>query len=240
MTILEFAECSICFGKIDSDLNVYNPKFSVGRVCENCSKYFNVEDMEILVHVFNVARGAFKGEKDGLTRVKDILYDVQSSLKLRKYQLTPESVFLTILKRSNVYCLDLNFFIKTNIKHQRSNSEQSFCIICNRYLRNKLKDHNLDQKSEFECKNCLQEFSNEEIQIMAGLFRRYGGVFGKLKAEKVEIRQIATDLIERLKRAKDISLLFEINEVALHSALLHGYSSKDFIEELKKIGYKSF
>jgi len=235
MTILDFDECSICFEKIDSYFNIYNPKFSVGLVCENCSKYFNVEDMEILAHVFNVARGAFKGEKDDLIRVKDVLYDVQSMLKLKKYQLTPESVFLSILRRSDVYCLDLNFFIKSNIKHQRSNSEPSCCVICNNKLINTLKHQNLNQEPEFICNNCIQRYPNEEIQVMTGLFRRYGGFFGKLKTEKVEIRQIATDLIERLKRAKNFSILFEINEVALHRALLHGYNPKDFIEELKKI-----
>lgn len=47
---------------------------------------------------------------------------------------------------------------------------------------------------------------------MTGLFRRYGGFFSKLKAEKVEIRQIFTDLIESHERMKDFSLLIEINE----------------------------
>ena len=235
MTILEFAECSICFGKIDSKLNVYKPKFSVGQVCDICYASFDDNEKEILIHVFNVARSAFGVENYNILRVKDALYDVQNELKQKKEHLTPNSVFLAILERSRAYYLNLNLLIISNIKCQKPNSEQSFCIICNRYLRNKLKDHSLDQKSEFKCKHCLQEFSNEEIQIMASLFRRYGGFFGKLKAEKIEIRQIATDLTEKLKRAKDLSLLFEINEVALHRALLHGYNPKDFIEELKKI-----
>lgn len=230
MTILDFDECSICFEKIGSYLNVYNPKFSVGLVCENCSNCFDDEDKEILTHVFNVAKGAFGVENNDVSRVKDVLYDVQNDLKQKKEHFTPESLFLAILKRSRVYCLNLSLFIMSNIKCQQPNSKQSFCTICNSYLGNEL-----GQEPEFVCNNCIQRYSNEEILVMTGLFRRYGGFFGKLKAEKVEIRQIATDLIERLKRAKDFSILFEINEVALHCALLHGYNPKDFIEELKKI-----
>jgi len=235
MTILDFDECSICFEKIGSYLNVYNPKFSVGLVCESCSNCFNDEDKEILTHVFNVARGAFRVEDNDLSRVKDVLFDVQNELKQTKGYFTPESVFLAILKRSRIYCLNLSLFVIPNIKTQQLNSEQSFCIICNSYLGYELKDHNLGQEPEFVCKNCLQKFSNEEIQIMTHLLRKYGGFFGKLKAEKVEIRQIATDLIKSLRRIKDFSILFEFNEVALHRALLHGYNPKDFIEELKNI-----
>ena len=103
MTILEFDECSICFEKIGSDLNVYNPKFSVGLVCESCNNCFDEEGKEILTHVFNVSRSSFIVEDNDLPRVKDVLYDVQSELKKRKEHFTPESVFLVILKRSRIY-----------------------------------------------------------------------------------------------------------------------------------------
>ena len=235
MTILDFDECSICFEKIGSNLNGYNPKFSVGLVCESCSTCFNDADKEILTHVFNVARGAFIVEDNDFSRVKDVLYDVQNELKQMKESFNPESVFLAILKRSRIYCLNLSLFIMSNIKTQQPNSELSFCIICNSYLGYESKDNNLVQELKFVCNNCNQRYSNEEIRVMTGLFRRYGGFFGKLKDQKVDIRQIATDLIERLKIIKDSSKLFEINEDALHTALLHGYNPKDFIEELKKI-----
>ena len=234
MTILDFDECSICFEKIGTYLNVYNPKFSVGLVCENCNNCFDDEDKEILTHVFNVAKGAFGVEDNDLSRVKDILYDVQNELKQTKEHITPESVFLAILKRSRIYGLNLSLFVISNIKAQQLNSEQSFCIICNSYLGNELKDHNLGQELEFICKNCLQKFSDEEIQIITHVLRKYGGFFGKLKEKKVEIRQIATDLIKRLRGIKDFSILFEINENYLHYALLHGYTPQDFIEQLKK------
>ena len=235
MTILDFDECSICFEKIGSNLNIYNPKFSVGLICEKCNNCFDDEDKEILTHIFNVARGAFTVEDNDFSRVKDVLYDVQNDLKQTKEIFTPESVFLAILKRSRIYYLNLSFFIMSNIKTQQPNSELSFCLICNSYLGYELKDNNLVQELEFVCTICNQRYSNEEIRVMKGLFRRYGGFFGKLKEEKIDIRQIATDLIESLKEIKDSSLLFELNEGALHTALLHGYNPKDFIEELKKI-----
>ena len=235
MTILDFDECSICFEKIGSYLNVYNPKFSVGLVCESCSNCFNDEDKEVLTHMFNIARGVFIVEDNDFSRVKDVLYDVQSELKQRKEHFTPESVFLAILKRSRIYCLNLSLFAISNIKGQQITLDQSSCIICNSYLGYELENHNSSQALESMCNNCIQRYSNEEIQVMTGIFRRYGGFFGQLKNDKVEIRQIATDLIERLKKIKDSSRLFEINELALHRALLHGYNLKDFIEELKKI-----
>ena len=235
MTILDFDECSICFEKIAPYSNVYYPKFSVGLVCESCNNCFDEEGKEILTHVFNVGKGSFGAENDDLPRIKDVLYDVQSELKQRKEHFTPESVFLAILKRSRIYCLNLSLFALSNIKDQQITSEQSSCIICNNHLGYELKDHNLSQELEFICNNCIQRYSNEEIQVMAGLFRRYGGSFGQLKDDKVETRQIATDLIERLKKIKDSSRIFEINELALHRALLHGFTPQDFIEELKKI-----
>ena len=235
MNIFDFDECSICFEKINSYSGVYDSKFSVGAICENCNTCFNDKEKEILIHIFNVARGAFKGEDDDLTRVKDVLYDVQSALKRSREFFTPESVFLMILKRSCIYCLNLNFFAEFNMKCQPLNSDQSFCFICNSKLVNDFKHQNLSQKPEFVCSNCLQNFSDEEIQIITHLLRKFGGFFGKFKTEKIGITQIASDLMNKLKRMKNFSLLIEINESYLHNALLHGYNPKDFIEELKKI-----
>lgn len=235
MAILDYDECSICFEKISSYSNVYDSKFSVGAICENCNNCFGDKEREILIHVFNVARGAFEGENDYLIRVKDVLHDVQSVLKRSREFFTPESVFLMILKRSCIYCLNLNFFAEFNMKCQPLNSDQSLCFICNGKLVNDFKHQNISQKPEFICHNCLQKFSDEEIQTITYLLRKYGGFFGKLKAEKVEITQIASDLMNKLERMKDFSLLIEINENYLHNALLHGYTPQDFIEELKEI-----
>jgi len=52
-------ECVICFEKIKNPSNTYKPNFSIGIVCEKCNLVFSPEQIEVITHAFNVARGIF-------------------------------------------------------------------------------------------------------------------------------------------------------------------------------------
>ena len=131
MTILDFNECSICFHPIEKSSNIYKPNFSLELVCKKCKEVFSPQEKENITHAFNVARGVFDiGEKD--TRaVKDVLYDVQSEIKLQnKRSFTAQSIFQKILIRSQVYGLRLNYFFQINYHYSKNPSNNSKCSIC--------------------------------------------------------------------------------------------------------------
>ncbi len=94
-------------------------------------------------------------------------------------------------------------------------------------------DENLTLYKESICIRCSQEFCKDEILVMVSLIKKYGGFFNKLNSHKKSIEQIVEKLLINLKKEKDLSKMIEINEIAMHFALLYGYSPKIFIEELK-------
>jgi len=85
------------------------------------------------------------------------------------------------------------------------------------------------------CEYCKLQFSEGEILTMASLFKKYGGFFNKRSSQKLPLKQISENLLNNTKKEKNFSRMIELNEIALHQALIFGYQPKKFIEELKKI-----
>ena len=235
MTILDFNECSICFHPIKKSSNTYSPNFTIGLVCEKCNQVFYPEQMDIITHAFNAVRGIFEDTENLNVIVKDVLYDIQSELKLHnKETFSVQFLFQKILLRSQVYCLKLNTLFLTNYHHSKEISKIANCEICHKPTTRYVNNANPKLNNENICKSCKLKFSKGEILTMSSLFERYGGFFNKLGSQKPPLEQILENFLNNIKKEKSFSRMIEFNEVALHCALLFGYRPKKFTEELKK------
>jgi hypothetical protein len=235
-------ECSICFTHYSTsnnspELKGYNPKYSVGCACKKCTAIFNDREIEILIHVFNVARGSFqlKGEDD--LRIMDVLYDIQSVLMHKKKDIEPNRIFSLILKRAKQYKLFLKSYIQHNIisssaEYQRE--REGICNICHKKLSQNITTSEPKNDKGDICSECRAKFDEPELRKMDYLFKKYGGFYNKLNSKESYLTSIIQELIDDINHEADYSKLFELNEKALHKALLFGFPPSEFLEELNK------
>ena len=85
------------------------------------------------------------------------------------------------------------------------------------------------------CEKCNHIYNKDEILTMVSLFKKYDGFFNQLNSHNKSVEQIVYKLLNDLKKEKNLSKMFEINEKALHLTFLCGYRPKIFIGELRKI-----
>ena len=235
MVIKGLEECSICFKRIKNPSNICKPNFSTGAACEKCNQIFTPEQIDIITHAFNVARGIFEVPEDYNFIVKDVLYDIRSELKLNnKEAFSVQYIFQKILIRSQVYSLKLNTFFLTNYQYSKEILKQPNCIICHTSITRHLNNEDPKSNKENICEYCKLKFSEGEIMTMTSLFKKYGGFFKKLVSQKLSLKQIIENLLNDMKQEKNFSKIIDLNELALYKALLLGYRPKKFIEELKK------
>lgn len=236
MTILDFNECSICFHPIEKSSNTYKPNFSLELVCKKCNDVFSSQERETITHAFNVARGILDIDEKDIITVKDVLYDIQSELKLHnKRSFTVQSIFQKILIRSQAYRLKLNYFFRINYHYSKNPSNNSVCSICNKITIKDLEYKNNILKNQGVCQDCIKKYSKEEIMTIVPLFEKYGGFFNQFNTQKLALGKIIENLLNSLKNEENFSRMIEFNEQALYQVLLHGYTPKAFIEELKKL-----
>ncbi|MFX1569038.1 MAG: hypothetical protein ACFFCV_11805 [Promethearchaeota archaeon] len=236
MLIKRYNECSICFEQITNSSKTYKSNFSIGEVCENCSQVFSPEQREIIIHTFNTVRGIFDVTENNIIIVKDVLYDIQSDLKIHKKEsFSEQSLFQKILLRAQIYRLKLNNFFATNFQYSKELLNQPSCEICHKSIRGDFNDENYKSVKGNICENCNLKFSVGEKLTMIALFKKYGGFFNKIDFKTDSLKQIIDNLFKNLEKEKDFSKMIELNEKSLHLALLFGYTPNAFIKELKKI-----
>jgi len=235
MLIKGLDECSICFEQIKNPSNGYKLNFSFGLVCDECNERFSSQEKEAITHAFNVAQGIFSTTKQERILVKDILFDVHSELYLQNERsITVQSIFEKILIRSQVYSLKLDALFFDNFRFSMNESKTSICAICNKIITSGFFSEDPRLRNKMICQKCNQKFSKEEIMTMISLFKKYGGFFNKLSSSKLTLKQILKNTLNTIRKENNFSKMIEINEKALHFALLFGYRHKAFIEELKK------
>jgi len=127
----------------------------------------------------------------------------------------------------------LSFFmpLKTNFQHFMLRKNK--CIICHEKIDSKKIKSNDDIGKCVVCVKCQELFSNSELEMMKNIFQQYGGWFNKMKTKSNQIELIAENLKEEIRRGNNYSNLFEINEKALHQALIHGIRPRRFLKYLK-------
>ena len=80
------------------------------------------------------------------------------------------------------------------------------------------------------CEECYKNNSADDLELMANLFRVYGGYFGKLKDTDFSLYKALNSLTSGTSSHR---LILERNIKFLHQALLHGVGPHHFRQALK-------
>ena len=82
------------------------------------------------------------------------------------------------------------------------------------------------------CKVCSSLFTQDDLEMMMGLFFLYGGYFGEHATEFFDL-EIVLDSIGELIPI-DLNDIESINQRVMHNALLHGLGPSEFNKILKE------
>ena len=88
------------------------------------------------------------------------------------------------------------------------------------------------------CKVCSSLFTQDDLEMMMGLFFLYGGYFGERASEFFNLEIVLDSIGESIPI--DLNDIESINQRVMHNALLHGLGPSEFNRVLKEyIGSES-
>ena len=88
------------------------------------------------------------------------------------------------------------------------------------------------------CKVCSSLFTQDDLEMMMGLFFLYGGYFGERASEFFNLEIVLDSIGESIPI--DLNDIESINQRAMHNALLYGLGPSEFNRVLKEyIGSES-
>ncbi len=83
------------------------------------------------------------------------------------------------------------------------------------------------------CKNCINIFPPDDIEMISYLFFIYGGYFGKLDQSSFSLPEAIKSLTRKEFNPKKPIMIEDLNERLVHNALLHGIAPVDLVKTLK-------
>ena len=107
------------------------------------------------------------------------------------------------------------------------------CAICRSCESAEVKIKKLGRSFGVVCSDCLEEFSDEDLELMHNMFTAFGGHFGKLGASKEEkfkkLEEIARIYAKEGKEAASVK-----NDVkTMHRAFLYGIPPVQLVQGLR-------
>lgn len=79
------------------------------------------------------------------------------------------------------------------------------------------------------CRQCLSRFTQNDIEMMIGLFFLYGGYFGKLKNRTFSLDEVLSSMEMPINKEE----VEEMNQKLMHQALIHGLKPFQFNQKLQ-------
>ena len=116
------------------------------------------------------------------------------------------------------------------VKKQESKKSIGQCAICTglsvRIVR-------LDQKFAVVCKECSDNFSKNDLELVHNMFVAYGGYFGKCEGNREETYQELEEIAkEYASSGRDIEKV-ESDVKNLHRAFVHGITRAQLVNGLR-------
>ena len=109
------------------------------------------------------------------------------------------------------------------------------CAICRNGESKEVKIKKLGRSFGVVCRDCLEEFSNGDLELMHNMFTAFGGYFGKLGASKEErykkLEEIARSYEKEDKKASNIRSDIK----TMHQAFLYGISPVQLVQGLRML-----
>ena len=84
------------------------------------------------------------------------------------------------------------------------------------------------------CRQCLSRFTQNDIEMMIGLFFLYGGYFGKLKKSTFSLDKVLSSMEMPINKEQ----VEEMNQRLMHQALMHGLKPFQFNQKLQHYSKK--
>lgn len=104
------------------------------------------------------------------------------------------------------------------------------CGICQSHLGRKAEIYREGLSFGVVCEDCYKNNSPEDLELMANLFRAFGGYFGKLKDFGFSLYKVLKSLTSGSCSHDSI---LKRNVKVLHQALLHGVGPHQFRQGLR-------
>lgn len=109
------------------------------------------------------------------------------------------------------------------------------CAICRSCENREVKIKRLGKSFGVVCIDCLEEFSDKDLELMHNMFTAFGGYFGKLGASKEErykkLEEIAASYEKEGKEDSNI----ESDVKTMHRAFLFGISPVQLVQGLRML-----
>jgi len=109
------------------------------------------------------------------------------------------------------------------------------CAICRSVESAEVKIKRLGRSFGVVCRDCLEEFSDKDLELMHNMFTAFGGYFGKLGGSKEEaykkLEEIARSYEKEGKEAPNV----ESDVKTMHRAFLYGISPMQLVRGLRML-----
>jgi pyruvate/2-oxoacid:ferredoxin oxidoreductase beta subunit len=79
------------------------------------------------------------------------------------------------------------------------------------------------------CKTCIEQFSEQEMELMVNMFTAFGGYFNQYRTSKEIQQQIIKEVAEEYSRKEQSRAKLESDVRTLHKAFLNGISLPQLI-----------
>lgn len=112
------------------------------------------------------------------------------------------------------------------------------CCICHAVITSVEGVYQSPTNYALACKGCSSLFTQDDLEMMMGLFFLYGGYFGERGSELFNLEVILDSIGDSIPI--DFDDLESINQRVMHIALLHGLGPSDFNGILKKYKESEF
>ncbi len=96
------------------------------------------------------------------------------------------------------------------------------CELCHGDVKQQPTIKRLGAKFGVICKDCSEQFSDQEIELMANMFLAFGGYYNQLHSSKDVKFHLLKEIARDYKQKQQQIIKLESDIKTLHKALLHG------------------
>ena len=109
------------------------------------------------------------------------------------------------------------------------------CAICRNRESSEVKIKRLGKSFGVVCGDCLEEFSDKDLELMHNMFTAFGGHFGKLGASKEETYKKLEEIARSYKEEGNEVVKVESDIRTMHRAFLYGISPVQLVQGLRML-----
>jgi hypothetical protein len=109
------------------------------------------------------------------------------------------------------------------------------CKLCHNDIGKKPIIKRLGAKFGVICRDCSEQFSDQEIELMANMFLAFGGHFNQYQTPKERQQQIITEVAGEYLRKEQTSAKLKSDVKTLHRAFLNGISLAQLTRGINRV-----